>query len=47
MVRRLRSLKLVVGWNLKQRGIGLGAGQVLRFSCGYSVARIARCRVAK
>ena len=34
------SLKLVVGWNLKERRIGPGAGQVLGFSCGFAAARI-------
>jgi hypothetical protein len=34
LVGLLWSLKLVVGWNLKERRIGLGAGQVLGFSCG-------------
>ena len=36
----LRSLKGVVGWDLKERRIGLCAGEVFGFSCGFAGGRI-------
>jgi hypothetical protein len=43
LVGLLWSLELVVGWNLKERRIGLGAGQVLGFSCGWALQKPRRC----